>query len=86
MVRQRGVLAERCGDHHHVHRARCGQGLAQIGVQVHPIVDRQVQHNSRVDGRNQLDQALIHQASDPLGVDLSEPRKLPTRIRACWRS
>ena len=79
------MLTERRGDHHDVHRAHCGQGLAQVGVQVGPVDDRRVHHDSRVDGRDQLDQALILQASDPLGVDLPEPPNAD-QDQAGWRA
>src|SRR5512132_1820014 len=67
------VRAERRGDYYDVNWPDCRQRLGQVGIQVHAIDGGWVEDDSRIDGRDQLDQALIRKPSDPLGVDLSEP-------------
>src|SRR6187200_2755020 len=67
------VRTERRGDDYDVNWADCRQCLGQIGIQIHAIDDGWVEDDSRIDGRDQLDQALIRKPSNPLGMDLSEP-------------
>jgi hypothetical protein len=38
---------------------------------MHAVDGRRIQYDSRIDGRDQFDEALIGEPSDPLGVDLS---------------
>ena len=70
---QSEVRTKRRSDDHDIHRADCRKCFGQIGVQVCPVDGGRVQDDSGVDGRDELDQALIRESSDPLGVDLSEP-------------
>ena len=56
-----------------IHRSDRGQGRIEVGVQVRAVDDRWVQGDARVDGGDQLDQALVRQPGDPGGVDLAEP-------------
>ena len=81
---QREVRAQRRRDHHHIHGADRGQGLVQIGVQVRAVDDRRVQDDSRVDGGDQLDQTLVGEPGDPVGVDLAEPA-YADQDQACGR-
>jgi hypothetical protein len=67
------VGAERCRDHHHVHRSHGGQRIAQVGVEGGAVDDRRVQDDSGVDGRDKLDKPLVGQPGDAFGVDLPEP-------------
>ena len=65
---QSEVRTERRRNHHHVHRAHCGECLAQIGVQIYAVDGGWVEDDAGVDGRNQFDEALIREPGDPLGA------------------
>ena len=70
---QSEVRTKRRSDDHDIHRADCRKCFGKIGVQVCPVDGGRVQDDSGIDGRDELDHALIRESSDPLGVDLSEP-------------
>ena len=78
------MRTERRRNHHDVHRANCGQGLLQIGVQVYAVDGGRIEDDARVDGRDQLDKALIRESGHPLGVDLPEPSHAD-QDEAGWR-
>ena len=79
------MRTERRRNHHHVHRAHCGECLAQIGVQIYAVDGGWVEDDAGVDGRNQFDEALIREPGDPLGVDLPEPSYADQDEAGCRR-
>ena len=65
------MVADRRRDDHDVNWADCGECLREIGVQIHAVYGRRIQHDSRIDGRDQLHSALVCEPRDPFGVDRS---------------
>ena len=63
------MLADRCGDDHHVDRCGGRQGFRQVGVHRRSRDDLRRLVADRIDGRRQVHDAVGLQLGDASGVD-----------------